>query len=122
VQLLQQHINRSNRRLARISGRTEPSVEFLERELQKRVYGVEGSEGLKRRFNGNGVPRSEENVLEKRYSRFGVPEKAKSPVGTDSLAVLKKGKGNGSNAGQQKNGVAIANAPTANNSLGLNIE
>lgn len=120
--LLQQHINRSNRRLARISGRTEPSVEFLERELQKRVYAVEGSEGLERRFNNNGVPRSGENVLEKRYSRFGVPEKAKSPGGADSLAVLKKGNGNGSNAGQKKNGVSIANAPTANSSLGLNIE
>lgn len=119
MQLLQQHINRSNRRLARITGRTEPSVEFLERELQKRVYAVEGSEGLERR---NGLPRSEENSLEKRYNRFGVPEKPKSPVGTDSLAVLKKGSGNGSNGGQQKSSVAIANNPTANNSLGLDIE
>jgi hypothetical protein len=120
--LLQQHINRSNRRLARILGRTEPSVEFLERELQKRVSAVEGSEGLERRFNDNGVPRSNENTLEKRYSRYGVPEKAKSPAGADSLAVLKKGSGNGSNGGQQKNSVAVANAPTANNSLGLDIE
>lgn len=94
-------------------------MEFLERELQKRVYAVEGSEGLERR---NGLPRSEENSLEKRYNRFGVPEKPKSPVGTDSLAVLKKGSGNGSNGGQQKSSVAIANNPTANNSLGLDIE
>jgi hypothetical protein len=75
-QHLQQHINRGIRRLARMTGRQAPSSSSLEQNLVKRVQAVEGTEGLERRFNRQGVYRSlprREVVLEKRYQSIGCP-------------------------------------------------
>jgi hypothetical protein len=117
-QHLQQHINRGIRRLARMTGRQAPSSSSLEQNLVKRVQAVEGTEGLERRFNRKGVYRSlprREVVLEKRYSRLGVP--VHKPNTTNSLISLK-----GKKAAPAPPAVTKANTPTANNSLGLDIE
>ncbi|TFY79710.1 hypothetical protein EWM64_g4301 [Hericium alpestre] len=53
--LLQQHINRSNRRLARLSGREAPSDEELSHALRKRILSVEASSGLEARYNRQGA-------------------------------------------------------------------
>lgn len=51
-QLLQQHINRSHRRLARMTGREQPSRRTLETAIAKRMYHIEKrGEPLERRFN-----------------------------------------------------------------------
>ncbi|KXN91695.1 putative aspartic-type endopeptidase CTSD [Leucoagaricus sp. SymC.cos] len=57
--LLQQHINRSRRRLARMTGRNEPSAEELEQHMKRRVVSVEGPEGLQKRYNRQGVPKTQ---------------------------------------------------------------
>jgi hypothetical protein len=116
---LQQHLNRGLRRLARMTGHAEPSTEELATALYRRVF---------------------PDSLEKRYSRYGVPKSAKSravdePESFANKANRKKGsgKGNGTNAGAGSNsnstgstavadGVTVANNPTAENSLGLDIE
>ncbi|KAF8969251.1 aspartic peptidase A1 [Flammula alnicola] len=120
---LQQHINRSIRRLARMTGRSPPSRRDLQENLERRVLAVEGPEALEKRFNRMGVPkRRVENVLEKRFNRIGVPKKAKAPD-SSSLISLKKGKNSTAQAAPvTANAVAQANAPTAANSLGLDIE
>jgi len=56
--LLQQHINRSRRRIARMTGREEPTVEEQRGHLERRVLAVEGPEGLEKRFSRHGVPQS----------------------------------------------------------------
>lgn len=117
---LQQNINRGIRRLARMSGREAPSSISLEQNLAKRVLAVEGNEGLERRFNRSGLPRrgkrEDEDVLEKRYNRVGIP--AGSNANAASSVSLKKG-GKGAPAPPA---VSEANTPSANNSLGLDIE
>jgi len=54
----QQNINRSHRRYARMTGRRAPSTEELHENLRKRVLAVEGEEGLERRYNRIGVPKT----------------------------------------------------------------
>ncbi|KAF9524418.1 aspartic peptidase A1 [Crepidotus variabilis] len=115
---LQQHINRGLHRLARMTGGEVPSRRELEENLERRVLAVEGPEGFERRFNRRApIDESDEVDLEKRYNRIGVPKPA-SPQG-NTLAAVKGGKGQ---AAVQKTPVAAANAPTADNSLGLDIQ
>jgi len=104
---LQQNINRSLRRLARMTGQSEPSRRELLENLERRVASVE--ETLEKRFNRIGVPR---RMLEKRFNRYGVPEAA---PGGASLA-------SGDRELAQKSSVKVAGDPTAENSLGLDIE
>jgi hypothetical protein len=113
-QRLQQNINRGIRRLARMTGREAPSSSALEQNLVERVQAVEGTESLERRFNRMGVPRREV-VLEKRFNRFGVPVKPITP--SASLISLK-----GKKAAPAPPAVSKAKTPSANNSLGLDIE
>ncbi|KAF8199635.1 aspartic peptidase A1 [Pholiota molesta] len=131
---LQQHINRGERRLARMTGRAGPTHETLVENLERRVLAIEGPEGLEKRFNRMGVPRrsTADNVLEKRYNRIGVPHKAKT-TGAASLASLKSGKNRNGAKGSKSSqpaaapaapasSVTNANTPTTANSLGLDIE
>ncbi|KAJ7454804.1 aspartic peptidase A1 [Mycena latifolia] len=118
--LLQQHINRASRRLARMSGREEPSDAVLAEALRKRVLSVEGPEGLERRFNRVGLP----GKPEKRFNRTGVKNEKRRKGGKG-----KKAKAAAAAAGAGAGGpdaaagdVEVANAPTTANSLGLNIE
>ena len=59
LQLLQQHINRSHRRLARMTGRAGPSSEELVSSIAKRMAAAD--EDIRRR-----------SVLETRYNRNGL--------------------------------------------------
>ncbi|KAJ7746620.1 acid protease [Mycena metata] len=66
--MLQQHINRASKRLARMTGREAPTDAMMLEALRKRVLAVEGTEGLERRFNRAGVP----SKSDKRFNRTGV--------------------------------------------------
>lgn len=110
--LLQMHINRSIRRLARMTGAEPPSARSLQQRLEKRVLAIEGPDGLRKRFYrfGHGVPHvapSEREVqLEKRFNRLG----AKHGFSFDETTT------------SDTSDVSFANPPTAANSLGLDIE
>ncbi|EKM78686.1 hypothetical protein AGABI1DRAFT_114293 [Agaricus bisporus var. burnettii JB137-S8] len=144
--LLQQNINRSNRRLARMTGRDEPTTEELERHLVRRVASVEGLEGLEKRYNRGGVPKSK--------AKGGASNKGTSKKGKQSKGSSNHQGGEGSTkvspdvvddngdpagtsgdpkvGGQSQTGdssdpttpdsVTQAEPPTADNSLGLDIE
>lgn len=73
LQRLQQNINRSVRRLARMTGRDLPSDHELRSNLHKRIESLNDEE-LTKRYNRVGVKgsRSEDGSLEARYSRKGV--------------------------------------------------
>ncbi|KAH0585064.1 putative aspartic-type endopeptidase CTSD [Termitomyces sp. J132] len=134
----QQNVNRSYRRYARMSGRREPSREELHENLRKRVLAVEGEEGLSKRYNRfSSIPKQTRDTendrnLEKRYNRQGVPKSAKKgKTGSGTVlanAAAKQNKHVHSNQDAASgttvvpNSVATANAPTAGNSLGLDIE
>jgi len=53
--LFQQHMNRGQRRLARMTGRAEPSVEELRDNLHKRALSIEGRDALSKRYNRAGT-------------------------------------------------------------------
>jgi hypothetical protein len=106
----EQLVNRGLQRLARMSGGPEPPRELLERNLMRRVLSLEGPEGLRRRFNLRSL--DDAVVLDRRFNTYGVPAAAPVPVGI-SLAV---------DSESASLGVTTADQPTANNSLGLNIE
>jgi hypothetical protein len=97
-------------RLARMSGGPEPPRELLERNLMRRVLSLEGADGLERRFNRRSL--DDTVVLNKRFNTYGVP--APASIG-NTLAVS-------SGAKSQRLAVTAADSPTANNSLGLDIE
>jgi hypothetical protein len=93
-----------------MSGRQEPPLDLLERNLMRRVLQVEGVDGLERRFNRRNL--DDVVDLEKRYNAY-IPDPA--PIG-NNLAV-----GNGVSKSQRLS-VTQADSPSANNSLGLDIE
>ncbi len=75
-QLLQQHINRSVRRLARMTGNAVPTDEVLRRNLEKRVATL-ADDPLFKRYNPYVPPA----LNEKRYNRAGTGRvQAVSPV------------------------------------------
>jgi len=149
--LLQQHINRASRRLARMTGREEPTNAMMTEALRKRVFDIEGSEGLERRRLGHAAAQK----ADKRFNRTGVPKNGKrepkggkkagkgaagtagaaGAAGTASAAngagagAAAAGSGAGAAASSSQlggpdsaTGVEVANTPTTGNSLGLNIE
>ncbi|KAI0671548.1 acid protease [Trametes maxima] len=136
--LLQQHINRSLKRFARMKGRAAPSKRELTENIEKRLFVPSGV-----------LPSSS---LDKRYNRHGSKERVKDSV-QDTVTALNKGKGknqaaakggkkhkqqqaaagaaddsddgaaaDAGNATAAANGVTAASTPTADNSLGLDIE
>ncbi|KAF9048515.1 aspartic peptidase A1 [Panaeolus papilionaceus] len=128
---LQQHINRSVRRLAQMKRREAPSSRDLEDRLYRRVISLEGDEGsLERRFNRIGVPRRTEarssHTLEKRFNRHGVHRTtSKKPAAAgNNLAAnnLKKKKPSQAGAAAPVADVTTANQPSDSDSLGLDIE
>jgi hypothetical protein len=97
-------INRSIRRLAKMTGAKPPSDRSLEQRLERRMLSLDVPSGIDRRFNLIGVPRDlgdSDVQLEKRFNRVG---------------VLKPG------LRRQVAPITAANPPTAPNSLGLDIE
>jgi len=100
--LLQMHINRSIRRLAKMTGAEPPSDRSLEQRLQRRILSLDPSD-IDRRFNRFGVPRNVRDVqLEKRFNRAGLNPRRKEQ--------------------ELEEQVTTAAEPTDPNSLGLSIE
>lgn len=98
-----------------MSGETEPSQATLEQYLVRRVLEVEGRDGLERRYNRRNA--DDIVILEKRYNTWGVPEPVTPPIG-NTLAETSSDDG----LGAQPESITAANKPTANNTLGLDIE
>jgi len=145
---LQQHINRGSKRLAHMTGREEPSEHVLRSELHRRLYllesghgspsgaaaAVQGSNFSRRYYRtslaagagvGNGTRGSG------RGNGTAVTGMGNTTTGTGNGTVAGGGTtGNGTNTGVSpldiqaatNGGVTVANPPTANDSLGLNIE
>ncbi|GJE85515.1 acid protease [Phanerochaete sordida] len=149
--LLQQHINRGLKRHARMTGRDEPSALELRANLHKRLYIPPGGRpGVRKanakRYNRHGVAPISDAVSEHndvigvlantlRQKGTGKGQKGQSAGGNGG------GKGNATAAGsggdqadggagfsevdldaENNGGLTAANAPTADNSLGLDIE
>jgi hypothetical protein len=110
--MLQQNINRSLRRHARMTGRAEPSQHDLEENLRKRVLAIEGPEGLAKRYNRAGT-----NFKHgKRFNRGGVArvnsfhqEHENANVVGDDTPAAGAGHGNG-HGNAQAGGNAAGNA------------
>ncbi|PPQ63842.1 hypothetical protein CVT24_009055 [Panaeolus cyanescens] len=125
---LQQHINRSVRRLARMKRREAPSSRELEERLYKRVTSLQGEDGaLERRYNRMGVPRrSSSHTFEKRFNRHGVHQTRpkKSAAGNNLVANNRKGKNKNKNqlAAPVPPPITTADQPSDTDSLGLDIE
>ncbi|KAJ7593458.1 aspartic peptidase A1 [Mycena floridula] len=124
--LLGQKLNRSNRRLARMTGREIPSTLELRRSLERRILSVGGPE-LVRRYNRASFPksgRSEESSMVKRKIRTGLAAAHTARAGGDdvlasAIASLrkKKGKKGGAAAGGAAGaGGAAAGGSAAGNS------
>ncbi|KAH0833251.1 acid protease [Lanmaoa asiatica] len=137
---LQQHINRGSKRLARMTGREEPSEYALRSELHKKLYllrrGPRSRSGAAAAARGSNFGR--------RYYRTGLAAAAavvsngttvsgtgNSTTGTGNGTVAGgTTAGNATNTGvspldiqaAMNGGVTVAKPPTANDSLGLNIE
>ncbi|KAI0370349.1 acid protease [Pilatotrama ljubarskyi] len=127
--LLQQHINRSVKRYARMKGREAPSKRDMEEKIAKRMF-----------IPAGGRPKFQS----KRYNRKGAKPKTIAEAVEDGFTALSKGAaaggddaddtaddgaddgtddaGSASNSTAAANGLTPANAPTADNSLGLDIE
>ena len=126
AQQLQQHINRGNRRVARMTGRSEPAEHELRAEMHKRMYLLESGLGSRSSASGEG------SDFSKRYMRHS-SQAAKHRTGTNTTSATNTtSTTNNTSTGTgvssldiqaaQNGGLTIANKPTANNSLGLNIE
>lgn len=109
---LQQHINRGNRRLARMTGREEPTDLELRAALEKRILAT-GDETLAKRylrFTPSKGSRDVEDDVTKRFNRW-------TPPGTREEHDLEKrhgrGHGHGQNAGAGAGGGVGAGAGVA---------
>ncbi|KAI0261484.1 aspartic peptidase A1 [Gloeopeniophorella convolvens] len=117
---LQRHINRSHRRLARMTGREEPSSELLLERLTKRKAHIDGSGSARIGYAGaklglaKGPPEVSTNAQEK-------PAANQANV----FAVGQDGNDGFSSVDAQAladNTLTPANTPTDSDSLGLDIE
>lgn len=135
-QLLQQHINRGSKRLARMTGREEPSEHALRSELHKRLYLLEHGPGSR----SGAVAAVQGSNFSGSYHRAGLAAAGNGTTVT-GMGNSTTGAGNGTHVGgatggngtntgvspldiqaATNGGVTVANPPTANSSLGLNIE
>ncbi|TFK72960.1 aspartic peptidase A1 [Pluteus cervinus] len=98
---LQQRMNRAHSRLARMTGRAPPTDLEMRNNLHRRMLALE-----------------EGNALSKRYNRIGVPKQnpESQPAAGKGFNELAAG------SSLSSLGVEKANAPTAANSLGLDIQ
>ncbi|PIL35762.1 transporter [Ganoderma sinense ZZ0214-1] len=139
--LLQQHINRSQRRIARMKGVAPPSKRDLEHNLAKRLFippgGRPGTIEIEKRFNRQGAKSSVSLVEEEDETPELESLAQHAGKAGKVVAAAKKGKGKGKGGangtgnanGNTGTGAAAAASnltpaitPTAANSLGLAIE
>ena len=95
-----------------MTGQPEPSRRELVENIERRLAALEDSEVLEKRFSHYGVPK---RMLEKRFSHYGVPA-------TPAPAVAVLAEGNNLKVGVARPDVTAAEPPSAEDSLGLNIE
>lgn len=131
--LLQQHINRSHRRHARMIGREGPSEAELTMRMEKRLNQANFQNHGKRYYR-NGAPPSgsgNEDVSIKGADRLGSNQLGNGTQdGSSNSTVPDLSNQNSTSAGFPQAGLDAqiadqltpANEPTANNSLGLDIE
>ncbi|KZT07694.1 aspartic peptidase A1 [Laetiporus sulphureus 93-53] len=116
---LQQHINRSLKRYARMTGSAQPSKRQLETKLHRRVYASK--------------PGLLERKRSKRHGRLGLADARKiKDTATASASATAASGAEGLTTAEgipevdveaaASGGLTLANAPTASNSLGLDIE
>ncbi|KAF9046830.1 aspartic peptidase A1 [Hymenopellis radicata] len=118
--LLQQHINRSVRRLARMTGNAVPTDDDLRRNLEKRVASL-ADDPLFKRYN----PYIPPALNEKRYNRAGTATAVDSTtivLGSAGATATAAASGAAATDSGTADSVTPANTPSAANSLGLDIE
>jgi len=138
--LLQQHINRGLKRHARMTGRVQPSKRSLEEKLNKRLYIPRVGRQNRKRKDGKHIHSSV--AAAKGAKAKGVDGSASanstaaaSATGANSTAAASSSDGASAGAPNVASGIpeidvtaaasgglTLANAPTANDSLGLDIE
>lgn len=119
--LLQQHINRGNKRLARMTGRSEPPEHELRAEMHKRMYLLEsGSVKTSSATTGTG------SSFSRRRWRHSKPVTNTANNGSSTTNSSSTSTDGGVSAldieAAENGGLTPANKPTANNTLGLAID
>jgi len=130
--LFQQHVNRGHRRLARMTGRQEPSEQELRERLRKRMYLLEhgpGShKGPGKRYNRHGISHNDATssgrVLKGDTSKqVAAADSSTSELNTTgSTGTTNPGVSPLAITALSADALTAAIAPTADNSLGLDIE
>lgn len=116
--LLQQHINRGNKRLARMTGRSEPAEHELRAEMHKRMYLLESGPGS--RVKSSSATTEAGSNFSRRYLRHSKP--ATEAASNSSVTGTGTGVSSLDVQAAENGGLTAANKPTANNTLGLAIE
>jgi len=139
--LLQQHINRGHNRLARMTGRDAPATHELRSSLRKRMFLLDHGPGshmsAEKRFNHQGVKpvqKSQMNANQlKKLQQVTTNAKNNKQKGTTSTQTT-QGAGNVTASDNSEGfsslsleaaingGLTVADQPTDDNSLGLDIE
>ncbi|KAG2035907.1 aspartic peptidase domain-containing protein [Suillus americanus] len=113
--LLQQHINRGNKRLARMTGRSEPPEHELRAEMHKRMYIVESAS-----VNASSATTVARSNFSRRHSRHS------KPFTNAASNTSSTGTGGGVSPldiqAAENGGLTPAKQPTANNTLALAID
>ncbi|KAG2341352.1 acid protease [Suillus weaverae] len=113
--LLQQHINRGNKRLARMTGRSEPPEYELRAEMHKRMYILESGS-----VNTSSATTKAGSNFSRRHSRHS------KPVTEAASNASSTGTGSGVSPldiqAAENGGLTAAKKPAANNTLGLAID
>ena len=140
TQFLQQHINRSLKRYARMTGRAEPSARELEANLHKRLWlpepGAVGSRvGPQKRYNRHGALHAQDNGAPNKFkagkgrgAKAGAAAAAAAGAGAGAAAAAATSDNGGPGFSEVNlkaalaGGLTTAGQPTADNSLGLDIE
>jgi hypothetical protein len=131
VQQLQQHINRGSKRVARMTGRSEPAEHELRAEMHKRMYLLGSGPELRVRSSSPSI--AEGSNFSKRYFLHShQAAKNTSRTNTTNTPSTTNTTTSGTSTGPgvstldiqaaTNGGLTPANKPTANNTLGLDIE
>ncbi|KZT73103.1 aspartic peptidase A1 [Daedalea quercina L-15889] len=136
---LQQHLNRGLKRYARMTGNVQPSKRSLQNKLQKRMEATEPLIGRANRKRSHKVKKNNDKNVGAAATSSAVVSSATSVSSSASDNSTDTGSsstaGNSSSSAttadgfpeidleaQTNGGLTVANTPTANNTLGLDIE
>ncbi|CDO70870.1 hypothetical protein BN946_scf184804.g2 [Trametes cinnabarina] len=133
--LLQQHINRGLKRYARMKGREPPSKREMEEKIAKRMFIPEGGRpkfSNSKRYNRKGAGKAKAietaEVVSDSFEAFakGLKEAAQGGKGKKHKQAQAQAAGSGGNStgttDADNGSLTAANPPTADDSLGLDIE